>query len=231
MYNQVEFKVSGKYALFTDPLTKIGGEKFSYPVPTYSALVGICEAIYWKPTFVWIVDDVRVMHRVERRSIGTRPISLYDSEKSIMSIYNYLMDVEYQVRAHIEWDYSQENLAHDRIDNKHWESAKRWIKKGGHRKVFLGTSECVAYVEPCTFGEGNGYYDNAGTSDLGIMLHGITYATKSDRTQYVRLWNYVMENGVIHFPRPEECTIVRPAGRGSWKEFPNKKEVVNELDE
>ena len=27
MENQVEFKVSGKYALFTDPLTKIGGEK------------------------------------------------------------------------------------------------------------------------------------------------------------------------------------------------------------
>ena len=29
MDNIVEFKVTGKYALFTDPLTKIGGEKFS----------------------------------------------------------------------------------------------------------------------------------------------------------------------------------------------------------
>ena len=39
--NRVEFKVSGKYALFTDPLTKIGGEKCSYHIPTYEALKGI----------------------------------------------------------------------------------------------------------------------------------------------------------------------------------------------
>jgi CRISPR-associated protein Cas5d len=31
----------GRYALFTDPLTSIGGEEFSYQVPTYDALKGI----------------------------------------------------------------------------------------------------------------------------------------------------------------------------------------------
>jgi CRISPR-associated protein Cas5d len=41
MDNQVEFKVYGKYALFTDPVTKIGGEKYSYQIPTYQALKGI----------------------------------------------------------------------------------------------------------------------------------------------------------------------------------------------
>ncbi|GBD95150.1 CRISPR-associated protein [bacterium BMS3Abin06] len=39
--NKVEFKAYGKYALFTDPLTKIGGEKCSYHIPTYEALKGI----------------------------------------------------------------------------------------------------------------------------------------------------------------------------------------------
>ena len=33
--NIVEFQVSGDYALFSDPLTRVGGEKFSYQVPTY----------------------------------------------------------------------------------------------------------------------------------------------------------------------------------------------------
>ena len=33
--NIVEFKVSGDYALFSDPLTRVGGEKFSYQVPSY----------------------------------------------------------------------------------------------------------------------------------------------------------------------------------------------------
>ena len=36
--NQVEYKVYGRYALFSDPVTRLGGEKFSYQVPTYQAL-------------------------------------------------------------------------------------------------------------------------------------------------------------------------------------------------
>lgn len=53
--------VSGEIeALFTDPLTKVGGEKFSYPVPTYQALKGITESIYWKPTLIWVIDRCRV---------------------------------------------------------------------------------------------------------------------------------------------------------------------------
>ena len=47
--NSIEFKVYGRRALFSDPLTRTGGEKFTYPVPTYQALKGITESIYWKP--------------------------------------------------------------------------------------------------------------------------------------------------------------------------------------
>lgn len=36
--NSITYKVYGKNALFTDPLTKTGGEKMSYQVPTYQAL-------------------------------------------------------------------------------------------------------------------------------------------------------------------------------------------------
>lgn len=53
--NSIEFKVYGRYALFTDPLTKTGGEKYTYQIPTYQALKGICESIYWKPTFQCLV--------------------------------------------------------------------------------------------------------------------------------------------------------------------------------
>lgn len=51
--NSIEFKVSGRYALFSDPINRIGGEKFSYQVPTYQALKGILESVYWKPTLIW----------------------------------------------------------------------------------------------------------------------------------------------------------------------------------
>ena len=87
--NSIEFKVYGKYALFTDPLTKTGGEKFTYQVPTYQALKGICESVYWKPTIQWIIDDVRIMKPIRMQSQGMIPM-YYRSAENRLSIYTYL---------------------------------------------------------------------------------------------------------------------------------------------
>lgn len=65
MKNQIEFQVYGRYARFTDPMSNVGGEKCSYHVPTYEALKGIAKSIYWKPTFIWVIDEVRVMKRIK----------------------------------------------------------------------------------------------------------------------------------------------------------------------
>ena len=46
--NTIEYMVYGDYALFSDPVTRVGGEKTSYHIPTYEALKGITESIYWK---------------------------------------------------------------------------------------------------------------------------------------------------------------------------------------
>ena len=43
--NTVEFQVSGDYALFSDPVTRVGGEKCSYHIPTYEALKGILQCV------------------------------------------------------------------------------------------------------------------------------------------------------------------------------------------
>lgn len=74
--NTVQFKVYGKYALFSDPITRPGGEKISYQVPTYQAIKGITESIYWKPTFIWYVDKIRIMKRIQTESKGVRPIKI-----------------------------------------------------------------------------------------------------------------------------------------------------------
>lgn len=58
--NSVSFTVFGKDALFSDPITRVGGEKFSYQVPTYQALVGIIESCYWKPTLIWVIDILKI---------------------------------------------------------------------------------------------------------------------------------------------------------------------------
>ena len=45
--NLVEFQVSGDYALFSDPIMRVGGEKCTYQVPTYEALKGVLSSVYW----------------------------------------------------------------------------------------------------------------------------------------------------------------------------------------
>lgn len=220
--NTIEYKVYGKYALFTDPLTKTGGEKFTYQIPTYQALKGITESIYWKPTFQWIIDSVRIMNPIRTQARGIRPIH-YQDNRNDLSIYTYLKDVEYQVKAHLEWNFNRVDLAADRNENKHWDIAKRMIERGGRRDIFLGTRECQAYVEPCKFGETAGFYDQNDMS-FGIMIHGITYPDEAynDETHgnmSVRLWTPVMKKGIIDFIRPEECEITRVIGERKEKEF------------
>ena len=96
---------------------------------------------------------------------------------------------------------------------------KRSIKRGGRRDIFLGTRECQGYVEPCEFGVGEGYYDQRDQT-FGIMEHGINYPDETGHDQLaIRLWNAKMTEGIISFPRPEECSIVRPLHDLSAKDF------------
>ena len=208
--NIVEFQVTGDYALFSDPIMRIGGEKCSYQIPTYEAIKGILASVYWKPTIIWFIDDVRVMNPIQTEVKGIRPIKYNDASKNDLSYYTYLKNCRYQVRAHFEWNENRPELINDRNENKHHEVAKRMIKRGGRRDIFLGTRECQGYVEPCVFGEGVGAYDNIDELAFGLMYHGITYAdeayskeTKGKMT--INLWYPVMKKGVIHFIRPEEC--------------------------
>jgi CRISPR-associated protein Cas5d len=205
MDNIVTFQVSGRYALFTDPLTKIGGEKYSYQVPTYEALKGILSSVYWKPTIIWEIEKVRIMRPIRTQTRNTRPL-VYSGGNSL-AIYTYLSGVSYQVQAHFEWNLHREDLAQDRNENKHYYVAKRMIERGGRRDIFLGTRECQGYVEPCEFGEGQGFYDNYGSLSFGLMFHGFDYPDESgENVLKARFWHPVMQDGVIEFIRPDECS-------------------------
>lgn len=212
MDNIVEFKVTGRFALFTDPLTRIGGEKCSYQIPTYEALKGILSSVYWKPTIIWYIDKVRVMKPIKTQSRNMKPINFNGGNS--LAIYTYLSEVEYQVQARFDWNYHRPDLASDRNENKHYFIARRMIERGGRRDVFLGTRECQGYVEPCQFGEGAGFYDQYGELGFDLMFHGFDYPDETGtNTLCARFWRPKMVDGVIEFPRPADCVIrkeVRP---------------------
>lgn len=208
--NIVEFEVVGDYGLFSDPITRLGGEKCSYPIPTYEAIKGVASSIYWKPTFIWVIDEVRVMNPIQTEVKGVRPLK-YTGGGNDLSYYTYLKNCRYQVRAHFEWNMNRPELANDRNENKHHNIAKRMIEKGGRRDIFLGTRECQAYVLPCKFNDGEGAYDKSGDIRFGFMYHGMTYADEAyspetEGKMTANFWCPVMRNGIITFPRPNECT-------------------------
>lgn len=232
--NTVEFQVSGTYALFTDILTRTGGERCTYMIPTYEALKGILHSIYWKPTFIWKIDAVRIMKAIHTVRKGVRPIKY--SGGNDLAYYTYLENVCYQVRAHFVWNLNRPELECDRNEHKHHNIAKRMIERGGRRDVFLGTRECQGYVEPCCFGEGHSDYDGTGTMPFSLMLHGFTYADEAENEEdkgmmTVRFWNPVMENGVIHFLPPNECTVKRQIKPMEIKPFGQKYGNFVGLDE
>lgn len=231
--NSIEFCVWGRYALFTDPLTRIGGEKCSYHIPTYEALKGIAKSIYWKPTIVWVIDKARVVRRVRTETKGMKPIE-YGGGNSL-AIYTYLADVEYQVQAHFEWNEYRRELERDQIEGKHYAIAKRMLERGGRQDVFLGTRDCQGYVAPCEFGTGEGYYDGAGELAFSLMFHGFDYPDEAGTNELnARFWSPVMENGVIRFKRPEECKkrkFVREMFPKAFREGENLRNVRTEAAE
>ncbi len=223
--NGIEFKVWGRFALFTDPITKIGGEKCSYHIPTYEALKGVTKSIYWKPTFIWIIDEVRVMKRIRTQTKGTKPLEYGGG--NTLAIYTFLADVEYQVKAHFEWNEHRPELGEDRVESKHHIIAKRMLERGGRQDIFLGTRDCQGYVEPCEFGYGKGHYDDHGELAFGLMFHGFDYPDETgDNKLQTRLWNPTMVNGLIKFTRPEDCQVKKFVRVMSVKKFERGQNLI-----
>jgi CRISPR-associated protein Cas5d len=231
MRNQIEYVVYGKYALFTDPITKIGGEKFTYQIPTYEALKGITESIYWKPSIVWIIDEVRVMNPIQTEVKGVRPIKYHDGRNDL-AYYTYLRNPCYQVRAHFEFNRHRLDLKDDWIEEKHHNIAKRAVLRGGRRDIFLGTRECQGYVEYAPFGSGESCYDKSGEISFGPMFHGFNYPGDTGTGKLeARLWRSRMVNGIITFPRPEQCEWVRQVKDMPGKTFQLGRNVKPVLEE
>lgn len=216
--NSISFSLKGRYALFTDPITKLGGEKCSYHIPTYEAIKGVLKSIYWKPTIVWHVDKVRVMKAIRTQTKGVKPL-IWNGGNSL-AIYTFLHDVEYQVQAHFEWNMHRPELKDDRNDGKHFSIARRVLDRGGRQDIFLGTRDCQGYVEPCNFGDGVGAYDAIDELGFGLMFHGFDYPDETGVDElHARFWRAVMRGGIIDFRESKDSEVKRFVRAMTKKEF------------
>jgi len=222
--NPFYMRVFGEYALFTDPMTKGGGEKFTYQVPTYQSLKGIVEACYWKPTFYYIIDAVKVIKPIKTETKGI--LSPMKNGAKDLNYCTYLKDVEYLIKYHFEWNENRTDLAYDRNEKKHEQILLRSMQKGGRRDVFLGTRECVGYIErirEVDFENTKSCYEGESIS-FGIMFHSFVYPDEAydDNTKNNLTSNFcpiTMTDGMINFIEPKDCKIKHNLGNYSIKKF------------
>jgi CRISPR-associated protein Cas5d len=230
--NSIKFRVWGRQALFTDPVSRIGGEKCSYHIPTYEALRGITKSIYWKPSIDWVIDECQVINRIQTQPKGMKPLNLDGG--NALSIYTYLIDVEYRVRAHFVWNSSRPDLSTDHDEHKHHNIAKRSLDRGGRQDIFLGTRECQGYVEPCEILAGTGAYADVEELAFGLMFHGFDYPDCPDANGgklYARHWRPVMRKGVIRFDPPDQCRLRREVREMNHKDFVVGQNMMSVGDE
>ena len=233
--NTISFSLKGRYALFTDPITKLGGEKCTYHVPTYEAIKGVLKSIYWKPTLIWHVDKVRVMKSIRTQTKGVKPLNWAGGKATHdLAIYTFLHDIEYQVQAHFEWNMYRPELEKDRLDGKHFSMALRALDRGGRQDIFLGTRDCQGYVESCNFGEGVSPYQDIDELGFGLMFHGFDYPDETGgEALHSRFWHATMKHGILDFQRPEDCQVkrlIRPMSKKIFKLNDNQLDVANEQE-
>lgn len=223
--NPFYMKIWGDYALFTDPLTKAGGEKFTYQVPTYQALKGIVEACYWKPVLYYVIDEVKIIKPIQTETHGIRaPLNGGGND---LNYYTYLKDVEYWLKFHFEWNEKRIDMQSDFDEKKHQEILIRSLKRGGRRDVFLGIRECVGYIDYLNekkYVRAKTVFENEKRS-FGLQFYSFIYPDENKNLKEGKgsliscFSNVIVEDGCIKFCRPEECIVQHELSAKKVKTF------------
>lgn len=212
----LSFRCRGPLAIFSRPELKT--ERFTYPVPTPSALRGIVESILWKPAIQYRVEKIAVLAPIRYQSFrrnevnnkavapsaaviengGAAPFLMADEDRAQRNTVA-LRDVDYLVQVRFVM-----TSRADSTDNitKFVEMFERRLRRGQHfQQPFLGCRECVAEVTPV---------DDAPqpiqeSADFGLMLWDIDYNTAKGRASNTPVFYWAkMDNGIIHVPATVE---------------------------
>lgn len=203
-------------------------ERYSYDVPTPSAIRGVLNAIYGKPQeFYWQVKRIEVMNPIRRfrymaneikNVLGTdfKPIDTSLSENHTQTTYNMLLDVKYRVTANIisllpDVPNHQENIE---------DQAIRRIRKGQcYHQPYLGMKHCPAFFEPADMLA----VPIPETRPLGHMTYDtyVPYKAKSDFCP--TMYSPVMINGVIEVPPYDDPFVIKVP---DYREQPATREVL-----
>ena len=206
----IRVRVSGDYACFTRPETKV--ERFTYPVMTPSAARNVLDAICWRPQMRWIVTRISVLKPIRTISVLRNEVQSKLSPSSVKkwmrdsSKYEPLMagagngtdctprnttllrDVAYWIDAYpLVFDPSGDNTP-----GKYLAMMERRVAKGQcFQRPYFGCREFAAEFSP-------ELPDDKPIDDsmvIGRMLYDIAFLPTGNRAAFfeAKLVNGVME--------------------------------------
>ena len=213
----LRLRCSGPLAIFTRPELKT--ERFSYPVPTPSAIRGILEAILWKPAIYWRVQRIHVLNPIQFTSFRRNEVN----SKAIAPKAAVLAKGGEAPRFYADQDRAQRNtVALQKVDYlvearftltpragegdnvaKFYEMFQRRLDKGQcFQQPYFGCRECVADVRPPDGNESA----IAETQDLGLMLWDIDFRQTRGKPDNRPIFYWArMVDGVIDVPDDAEA--------------------------
>ena len=216
-------KVWSDYACFTRP--EFGAERVSYPVMTPSAARGVLEAIFWKPEFSWLIQEIHVLKPIRHFSIVRNEINSWQSPSSAKSPdYRYFADDDrsqrhtlglrepaYIIKANMRLK------AHANADEaKYRDQFRRRVKKGQcHHQPYLGTREFSAFfAEPSSEDQPISLSDELGlmlldmeftatpeASTMEYFTHDETGARVTKGKAQPKFFRARLDNGVLRVPQ------------------------------
>ena len=210
-YLPLSVKVVGELACFTRPEMKV--ERVSYPVMTPTAARGVLEAIFWKPEFVWQVEEIQVLKPIRytsfvRNEINARQtvqvarewqrngggFAAADNRKRAQRHTLALRDVAYIIKAWVKVKSETEDPA------KYRDQFRRRVNSGRcFATPYLGCREFWAKFSPP-----DGTEDPiAVTEDLGNMLLEVEYAPDGSGRARPRFFHARLEQGILRIPTSE----------------------------
>ncbi len=200
-------RVWGDFACFTRPEMKV--ERVSYPVMTPSAARGVLEAIFWRPEFAWVVEEIQVLRDVRYFSILRNEVKSRASARSAADWQASgggfdvaesrtqrhtlaLRDVAYTILASIAVKPGVESDV-----AKYRDQFRRRVHDGRcFTRPYLGCREFAA-----DFGEPDPKelpIDR--TEDLGPMLLDLDYPTDGSSRAEPRFFEARLTRGVLRVP-------------------------------
>lgn len=209
-YSPLELYVWGSFACFTRPEMKV--ERVSYEVMTPSAARGVLEAIFWKPEFQWIIQEIRVLKPIRhfsllRNEVNSR-VSYAASQRRQRGGDGYfveedrsqrhtlcLRDVAYTIVAYIAL---RPGIEDD--EAKYRDQFHRRARRGQcYHTPYLGCRECAAYfgLEPP---DGLSTQPQNINVKLGQMLFDIEYDVDQQGRGRPHFFPAELRRGVLAIP-------------------------------